>query len=659
MRTLRLACALVAVLGSPGLQQYVSARIPIRPLGEIALDLPRSIADANAALDVARTLRLEMDALAKQAPSSTRDAQINFRRVAFDLLFHGTAARFEAQAMVMAGLRMAAMRAELDQVLNNSPAKNVDRKAVDEALLRFVKASTNGLEPLPPASHPEVSLAPIMLPLEQAVALLDSRKPEPSPTAWPARSVLTHISPVTLHDPDATLAAAVWLDAETRQALVVAFARARAAGDTASMQAVNQCTRAIEAGTRLADRPDGWTARAVCQGLRALAEALSSTNATRVADALTSEASCVTFDPAPLRSDLRAVAAELRARAITNGIRVAEELQVIARGPDAGADVAAKALREDAADLQRIAAIPGWIDAIGAARAPSRPAFENVSKAWSAGLRDASRRDGIRNSMDMFAAEFDLFNAGRFERMVRRGDASAINACAGRSSELLQEIDRRRGAWAGAWATGKPNSDAARRMLQASRMAEVLEWSAALQSRDGTERRLNAWGGCAAPPDSWTPHPKAIAARSALALESFLAGQDAAAESDIATVESDLPMMVVVARLTDILDPWLASRDSLGARLATVRDAPASDAYLGSDRALLMQLSRCLTEEARARALRQDETAKELHGMSAVICAEFAGRLDGDIARLTALKHLAAEIAARPTTPLGSSPKRR
>jgi hypothetical protein len=72
-----------------------------------------------------------------------------------------------------------------------------------------------------------------------------------------------------------------------------------------------------------------------------------------------------------------------------------------------------------------------------------------------------------------------------------------------------------------------------------------------------------------------------------------------------------------------------------------------------------MQLARCLTEVTRARSLRQAEVTKELQSLTTVICAEFAGRLDGDVARLAALKRLAAEIAARPATPAGTSPKRR
>jgi hypothetical protein len=659
IRAVRAACALLCALGTLHMTASVSARTTPLLSGAAALELPRSLTDSNAALDAARTLRTEMDALATQTAGLTRDARVNFRRVAFDLLFHGAAAPFDSQAMVIAGLRMAAARTEIDQTLSNPLAKGIDRKAVDEALLRFVQASANGLEPLPTPDHPEVTLAPILLPLEQAVALLESRIPAPSPTAWPARMDLKLPTLVITRDPNAVLTAATWIDPETRQALAAAYQRAQGARDAASMQAITECTRAIEGGTVLSHQPDGWTSEAVCQGLRALAGAFNRENARRFVDAVAAEATCVTFNPASLRNDLRNVATDLRTRAITRGVRVAAGLPDLARGSDADTGLAVKSLQDDAADLLRIAAIQGWVDTIGAVRAQSRAAFESVTKGWAAALRDTARGKAARDAMDMFATESDLLVAGRFERMVRRGDSAAINACSGRSSELLQELDRRRSTWAGAWASGKANTEASRRMLQGSRMTEVLEWSAALQSHEGAERQLNAWGGFAAPADGWMPHPKAIAARGALALEAFLAGQDDAAEADIANVEADLPLMVVVARLAETLEPWLATRNTLGARLAAVRDAPVADAYLASDRTLLMQLARCLTEVTRARSLRQAEVTKELQSLTTVICAEFAGRLDGDVARLAALKRLAAEIAARPATPAGTSPKRR
>ena len=54
--------------------------------------LPAALADANAVLDAARLLRSEIDALSKLPPDTVRDARVAYRRVAFDLLFHGGAA---------------------------------------------------------------------------------------------------------------------------------------------------------------------------------------------------------------------------------------------------------------------------------------------------------------------------------------------------------------------------------------------------------------------------------------------------------------------------------------------------------------------------------------------------------------------------------------
>ena len=149
MRIACIASAFVLVLGAPGMQSGAGAYTGTLQQSTPLLALPRSLGDSNAALDAARSLRMEIDALAMQAPGTVRDVQMNVRRVAFDLLFHGAAAPFESQAMVIAGLRMAAVRAELDQAISLPPAQTVNHKAVEEAMLRFIKGSTNGLEPLP------------------------------------------------------------------------------------------------------------------------------------------------------------------------------------------------------------------------------------------------------------------------------------------------------------------------------------------------------------------------------------------------------------------------------------------------------------------------------------------------------------------------------
>jgi len=74
MWAVRAACALLCALGMLQLTVSVSARTTSLPFSAAALELPRSLVDSNAALDAARTLRTEMDALATQTAGLTRDA---------------------------------------------------------------------------------------------------------------------------------------------------------------------------------------------------------------------------------------------------------------------------------------------------------------------------------------------------------------------------------------------------------------------------------------------------------------------------------------------------------------------------------------------------------------------------------------------------------
>ena len=91
-----LRCALLVACCAAPLAATLGAMQAATPPPAAATALPRSIADSNAAIDDAATLRKELDTLATLAPGVVRDARIAYRRIAFDLLFHGAAADFGA-----------------------------------------------------------------------------------------------------------------------------------------------------------------------------------------------------------------------------------------------------------------------------------------------------------------------------------------------------------------------------------------------------------------------------------------------------------------------------------------------------------------------------------------------------------------------------------
>ena len=612
-----------------------------------ATALPRSIADSNAAIDDAATLRKELDTLATLAPGVVRDARIAYRRIAFDLLFHGAAADFGAQEMVIAGLRMTAARNDLDRVLERTLPTTTGAAAVNEALRRFTAGAAQGLDPLPPTDHPERALAATLRPLEEAVALLERATPEPPGTAWPDAAQLAAESTPTAPAVADTIAQATWMDESTRTALREASARARSDGGTDALRADTECMRALGAGGRIAAHPEGWTAGAVASGFAALAGAYSPSNAQRLADALAAADTCIAFDSQALRADLRAAAADIRTRALRDGIAVAQALPGFVTGAEPAAAVPMQSLAACAADLSRIGAVPAWIDAVAAARGASRSAFEGASRQWVAGLRDPARRDGVRRSMDAFASEVPFAKPSEFELRIRRQDPAALAACAGRPTDLLRELDARRAAWAAAWSNGRGTPDVSLAMLRAVRVTELLGAMSTLTKEEGVERRLGTWGGLATSGRGWSLHPKALAARSALALESLIGAKDADVETDLAALERDLPLMIIASRLSGRLDPWLARRTGIGPALVAARDAPGTASYLGSMRSEWMQLSRCMLEESRAADRHLDDAERELRAMASGVAWSIAPQLDPSAARLRTLQSTAMDAAAR------------
>ena len=272
-------CAMLVACCAALLGAALGATQAVTPPPAAAAALPRSISDSNAAIDDAATLRKELDTLATLAPGVVRDARIAYRRIAFDLLFHGAAAAFGAQEMVIAGLRMTAARNDIDRVLERTLPTTAGAAAVNEALKRFTAGAAQGLDPLPPADHPERALAATLRPLEEAVALLERATPEPPETAWPEAAQLAAGSTAAAPAVADAIAQATWMDEQARAALRESCARARAAGGIDALRADTECIRALVAGGRIAAHPEGWTAAAVTSGFAALASAYTAGNA--------------------------------------------------------------------------------------------------------------------------------------------------------------------------------------------------------------------------------------------------------------------------------------------------------------------------------------------------------------------------------------------
>ncbi len=672
-----LACGALAARVAPQGFAAPPERGPPPGLALDAIPDPPALAESNAVTDLARAIQAEVLAIAKQPPSVPRDTMLAYRRVTYDLLFHGLAAPTMQQAMVIAGLRLAESRAEIDTLVCKQLPPEAGGDAAQEALAAFVRGASNGLVRIPPADRPEDALGVTLAPLQRAVALLDGRKIELG-AAWPTLAQLTApTSPVAPTAEDASprfeesFAAAAWLTGAAREALARATATAQESGNPAQLRLVSDIARALTAATALTRGGGAWDPAPLRNAFGALAATMGIESTQTLADALEAALLARDYDLEAIRTDLRPAARDIQANARRLAPKLALQLESIVRARDPLADptLATSVLTqlEAGADLRRLCAAGSWVDAIGALRATSRDPFDAVVKRWALSLREVGRREETRAQMDAFAAQLALFDPLRLEQRIRGGQPAALEACAGRSQELLAEIDRRRGAWAAAWATGKGHGDASMKMLRLARVMEMLAASAALATDAPAERRLGRWGGFSAPHDGMGVHPRALAARNALAIEALLEGREAEVDAQLGKLDVDLPVAWLVAQLSERLGPWLETRLGAGVQLQSAACGPAPDAWLAEERPLLMLFSRYAREEARARALQEEELAGKLRAYLAEIALRVGPGLGRAPGRLPALRAVADDLrtrtakprpgAASPRVPTGNAPK--
>jgi hypothetical protein len=644
-----------------------------------AAPAPPPLGGDNAVALLARALHGEIAALSARADAAdpVPAARIAFRRVAHDLLFHGAGAGPDAQAMAVAGLRLADCRDEVDRVLGTipraaggdeanpggttpAPPDRGDAAEIGAEVSRFAAACAHGLVPLPSAARPEAALAGLLEPLRRVVARVEKRPDPREPRAWPALDELRAEAPPTEAGPDgagdlrAAIAGAGWLAPAEREACARLAAGLAEAGDERTMRAHAACLAAATDLTRGEGALDETRLRAMVAALAAQPRA---DTAALLARALEATERARRFDTTRLPPAVRAAAREIQMQARRAAVRLAPLLPRIAGAEDplAQPDLASALETQTgaAADLERLRAAAGWPERLGSVRAGSREPFEQVVRNWAGALAQPDQRVRTRATMDAFAEQLARFVPVRMETRLRAEDPRALAAAAGRATTLLACLDERRTAWALAWTRGS-GGEAAAAMGTAAGVTEALAAIAALRAGGGgglpdaapgstapaasaptpdarhgegaaAQAVLSRWGGFAAPPGGMGIHPRALEARAEVALDALLAGDDARARTQLDAIQRDAPLAWLGALLLERLGGWCEERGGASAQLDAACSGPGADAWLGSARPRLMLLARYAREEA---ALRGGADRARLEAIRA-----FLGALARDLAR--------------------------
>lgn len=592
---------------------------------------PPALGSSNAATEMARTVRAELDALMAQgdAAQPTVAARIALRRLAFDLLLHGASA--SDQAMAMAGFRLADARVPLDALLSQPIETPALTASVHAELVQFAALAAQGLHPIPPAAQPEVTLAPTLKPLRMAVALLERRSVPGVARAWPSLAEAGRSTPQEPPTPgtemavdsdttaaarlEKALTAARWLSARELEAC-------RAVGTRADDDA-ERATALAEALTALdgAVRGDGgWDSVRARECALALAAQPSAASLRQTAAVCQAAREVRSFDLNRVDTPLRGAAREVQAQARRSAARLAPLLAKLAAAEapitDPALSSAAAAQVDARADLARLEAAGAWQAVVAGLHAPAGEPFGRVVRTWAAALPQSAQRAQARASMDAFSTQLAAAQRAPGESELRAGDPAWTEAAGGHASGLLVELDRRRADWAMAWSRNQgleawPGLD---RALRTMRAVGAL---AAMQGRSSLEPTVGRWGGFAAPPRIVSAHPRAVAARVQLTVEALVARDDAQCDRHLGALARDMPLTWMVAQAYERLQPWLIERGGVLAQLDAAASAPQVNSWLGPDRAALMQLSRVVRELDALDDAAEDESAEPLRAFVA------------------------------------------
>ncbi len=645
------------VAGAAGQSAPTDAAPPVTLVLDTAA-VPPPLGATNAAASLARTLKSEIEALDARVKAGDLNAQVQhaWRRVAFDLLYHGNGAT--EQSMAIAGFRLADARIAFDRLLERPLPDEAGGAAVKTALREFVEQCANGVHPVPDAATPELLLAPRLEALRRAVSLMETRaEPEPEdawPTLWALQGAQQGLSTLPPEPPHQSLSAAraalanlTWISNAEREALD-AVINGPAQSDprlAANLKRTLECAAVLTKG----DQP--WDATRLRAGLLALAQQPTAAGAETLAKVLEAAQEVRQFELARVSASLRGAAKEVQAEAKRSAMRLAPMLPQLATATHVAADPAlgsaVDAQTGAAADLRRLVAAGAWPDRLNAMRAGSRDSFERIVKNWATALTQPQQRVAARSNMDAFATQLALFVPMRLESRLRAGDDAAIDASAGQSQALLVEIDRRRDAWAAAWTRGSAGASLAG-MLRAARTMEALAAVAAVEGRDPSQSLLSRWGGYSAASDGVAVHSAALTARAKLAVEALLAQDDAGVENQLSALERDVPVAWLTSQLADRLQPWLAPRIGVLAQLDALCSGPHADSWLGGVRSELMLFSRYAREEAAARQADDKQLAESLRAYLAAVARVIAPSLGGSPISMPVAPAINQGTTARP-----------
>lgn len=332
-----------------------------------------------------------------------------------------------------------------------------------------------------------------------------------------------------------------------------------------------------------------------------------------------------------VRREFRVLRRDLSRDALRTEDSVLRQIEVLAAPEAAPTDPAVASLLEN--QRRRLRAIRA-LDEVDAAltdieaRMPAhaRPLILR-SRGWLSPLSDPARSETALRRCEAFVRQWSRLRGPAAEAAIRRGDAEAVALCAGRATEVLASLDRRREAWADAWADG--DADRAEEVIQPMlELLELIDDAAALARSRANPRLIGRWGGW----DDLGGIPgatDAMDARIAVAVESLVRGDGKALREALALQRREAPLWRLRARLVRLLADSLASLPTgLPGAIGRAGTRPGADSFLAERAESLFTLARMTREYLHASSSGARAEAERLNDFVRSIATDLLRDLD-------------------------------
>ncbi|MBI1371315.1 MAG: hypothetical protein GC159_00940 [Phycisphaera sp.] len=254
--------------------------------------------------------------------------------------------------------------------------------------------------------------------------------------------------------------------------------------------------------------------------------------------------------------------------------------------------------------FRRVQTIPKWVDVMNEFK--PRPAG-GLFRRLTAMANDLSNQDPdtaatANDALRRLDEQAELFLTLPYTEHLIRGDEPVQEVTGGAYSLILDQIDRQRQLLATAWATGDDATANAENLRKLKRLLRAIHLTLSVQRATDLGDRLNRWAAWEVAPTAVHPLMGVLPDRVKQACRFAAVANFPDLETQLAKIERDSALPLLIARLAEDLGPALPQLpDKLGGALSQCLYPPTDTDYAASRRAELAQISVYLMEAEHAR----------------------------------------------------------